>query len=131
MWIVPLLASVVAAAFAVLLGIQYASRRRPYQGLWTLALLMFAAASFAVFLGGLGGWSSGDYQVFWLFGAVLNVPYLAAGELLLLFRRRSLLNVMLLALLFGTAFAVARVRTAHIVGSALGSDLPSGADVFP
>ena len=130
MWIVPLLAAAVAAAFAVLLGIQYVSRRRPYQGIWTLALLMFAAASFAVFLGVLDGWSSGDYRVFWLFGAVLNVPYLAAGELFLLIRRRSPITVLLLVLLFGTAFAVSRVRTAHIVGAALDSDLPSGADVF-
>jgi hypothetical protein len=61
---------------------------------------------------------------------VLNVPYLAAGELLLLIRRRSPTTVLLLVLLFGTAFAVARVRTAHIVGGALDSDLPSGADVF-
>jgi hypothetical protein len=129
MWIVPLLATVVAAAFAVLLGMQYASRRRPYQGVWTLALLMFAAASCAVFLGVLDGWSTGEYRVFWLFGAVLNVPYLATGEVFLLLRRRFLFTV-LLVLLFGTAFAVARVRTAHLVGGALGSDLPSGADVF-
>jgi hypothetical protein len=129
-WIFPLLAALIAAGFALLLAGQYLSRRRPYQLVWALALSMFGAASLVVFLGVLGGWSSAEYRVFWLFGAVLNVPYLAAGELHLLIRRRSITTVILLVLLFGTAFAVARIRSAHALSSALGSDLPSGKDVF-
>jgi hypothetical protein len=129
-WVFPLLAALVAVAFAGLLGRQYLSRKRPYQAVWAMALAMFAGASSAVFLGVLGGWSTGEYRAFWLLGAVLNVPYLAAGELYLLIRRRSVTTVLLLVLLFGTAFAVARVRSAHLLASALRPDLPSGDDVF-
>ena len=130
MWIVPLLATLVAAAFAVLLAAQYRARRRSYQAVWAVALAMFAVASFVVFLGVLGGWTTGEYRLFWLFGAVLNVPYLAAGELLLLVRRRPLVTVLILLLVFGTAFAVSRVRSAQVVATALDSHLPSGSDVF-
>jgi hypothetical protein len=130
MWIVPLLAAVVAGVFAAMVSARFVSRRGWHHLAWALALGMFAAASFAVFLGVLGGWSAADYRVFWLFGAVLNVPFLAAGELVLLVRRRWIETALLLVMLFATAFAVARVRSAHVVGTALGPNLPSGTDVF-
>jgi hypothetical protein len=129
-WIFPLGAAAVALAFALLLLRQFLARRRTSQCLWAVALLMFAAASFAVFLGVLGGWSSGGYRVFWLFGAVLNVPFLAAGELDLLVRRRGIATALLLVLLFGAAFALSRVISAHMADMALHRDLPSGNDVF-
>src|SRR5436190_1715582 len=44
MWIVPLLATLVAAAFAVLLAAQYRARRRSYQAVWAVALAMFAVS---------------------------------------------------------------------------------------
>src|SRR5919201_6774311 len=130
MWAFPLAASVVALAFAVLLVRQFVLRRRSHQALWGLAMLMFAAASFAVFLGVLRSWSTGEFRVFWLFGAVLNVPYLAGGELHLLVRREGLRTALLLVLLFGTAFAVSRVLSAHLDVGALRSNLPSGEHVF-
>jgi hypothetical protein len=130
MWAVPLLAALVAGAFAAVLAVRYLARRGPHHLAWGVALAMFAAASFAVFLGVVGGWSSADYRVFWLFGAVLNVPYLAAGELALLVRSRWFRTALFLVLLFATAFAAARVRSAHVVSGALGSDLPSGTRVF-
>jgi hypothetical protein len=130
MWIFPVAAATVALAFGLLVLRQFVARRRPYQALWSLALVMFAAASFAVFLGVLGSWSTAEYRVYWLFGAVLNVPYLAAGELCLLIRHRRVTTAVLLVLLFGTAFAFSRVLTAHIAAGALRGDLPSGSDVF-
>src|SRR5207247_7329204 len=89
---------------------------------------MFAAASVMVSFGASGGWTPGEFRAYWLLGAVLTVPYLAAGELALLVRSRGFTTAMLLVLLFGTAFALARVRSTH-VGS-LGGDLPSGSDAF-
>lgn len=130
MWVFPLAAALIALVFAVLLGRDYVRRRRVYQLVWAAALLMYAVASFAMFLGVLDGWSAGEYRLYWLFGAVLNVPYLAMGELSLLVRNRTLTNVLLIALLFATAFAVARVRTGAIVVDALGKDLPLGKDAF-
>jgi hypothetical protein len=130
MWIVPLAAAAVALVFALLLARQFLARRRSYQALWAMALAMFSAASFAVYLGVLGGWSIGEYRVFWLFGAVLNVPFLAAGELVLLAPRRPLATAVLLLLLFGSAFAFSRILSAHLAAGALRGDLPSGSDVF-
>lgn len=130
MWIFPLGAAVIALAFAGLLGRQYVARRRPYQAAWILALLMYAVASFALFLGVLNGWSPAEYRLYWLFGAVLNVPWLAMGEGYLLIRNRTATTVLLILLLFATAFAVARIRTGVIDASALSKDLPLGKDVF-
>jgi hypothetical protein len=130
MWILPLGAAVVAIAFAVLLSRQYLRRRRPYQAAWILALLMYAIASLALFLGVLNGWSTAEYRLYWLFGAILNVPWLAMGEGYLLIRDRTVTTVLLILLVFATAFAVARVRTGVIDPAALSKDLPLGKDAF-
>jgi hypothetical protein len=130
MWLFPLGAGIVALAFAALLFAQYVRRRRPYQAAWILALLMYAVASFALFLGVLDGWTTGEYRLYWLFGAILNVPWLAMGEAYLLIRNRTITTVLLVALLFATAFAVARVRTGVVDPAALTKDLPLGKDVF-
>ena len=130
MWIFPLGAAVVALAFAAVLALQFLRRRRPYQAAWILALLMYAVASFALFAGVLSGWTTAEYRLYWLFGAVLNVPWLAMGEGYLLIRNRTVTAIVLVLLLFATAFAVARVRTGAIEPAALGKDLPLGKDAF-
>ncbi|MEW6059264.1 MAG: hypothetical protein AB1551_03835 [Actinomycetota bacterium] len=129
MWVLALGAGAVALAFAGVLARQWLFHRRPHQAVWAVAMLMYAAASLALFLGLLDGWSAGEFKVYWLFGAILNVPCLLLGELYLLVRRRVIVDGLLVALLFLTAFAVSRVRTATIVGS-LSTDLPLGKDVF-
>ncbi len=130
MWIFPLGAAAIALVFAALLGLQFVRRRRPFQAAWTLALLMYAIASLAMFLGVLDGWTTGEYRLYWLFGAVLNVPWLAMGELYLLVRNRTVTAALLILLLFATAFAVARVRIGEIDLAALAKDLPLGREAF-
>jgi hypothetical protein len=131
MWVFPLAAALVGVAFAGLVGKDFVARPRAYLAAWTVALLMFAAASFAAFLGILSGWTPTEFRVYWLLGAVLNVPYLALGELLLLFRDRRVQIVLFLVILFGTAFALNVVRTADMSILALHArDLPLGKDVF-
>lgn len=129
-FVFPLAAAFVSLAFAVLLGRQFLARRRSYQAVWAVALLMYAAASFALFLGVRGGWSTSEYRTYWLFGAVLNVPYLALGESYLLFRNRRVTTPILLVVLFATAFATSRIRTATIVLGPLAKNLPQGKDVW-
>jgi hypothetical protein len=130
MWVFPLAAGAVASVFALRLGLQFAQRHRAYQLLWALAMLMYGAASLAVVFGVLGGWTLPEYQVFWVLGAVLNVPFLAAGEVDLLTRNRTVTAALALALVFVTAYAVAATRTAPFDASALAQDLPSGKEVF-
>ena len=130
MWIFPLIAALVALLFACLLARQWLSRRRPFQLAWAAALLMYTGGSLALFLGVLDGWSSAEYRVYWLLGAVLNVPFLALGEVYLLVKNRRIGNALLLILLFLTGFALNLVRTAGLDLSALTKDLPLGKDVF-
>jgi len=130
MWVVPLAASITALVFATLLGRRYLERRRPAELLWAMALLMYAVASLALFLGVLDAWGGAEYRLYWLFGAVLNVPYLAAGEVLLLVKDRRVTLVTLVLLLFATAFAIARIRTATLDVAALSADLPQGKEVW-
>ena len=130
MWLVPSGAAVVAAAFAAGLLQRYILRRRPAHLLWAVALLMYAAASLALALGVRDGWSAAEYRWYWALGAVLNVPYLAAGELFLLAEDRRVRLVVLVTLLFGTAFALARVRTGTLELVALARDLPLGREAW-
>jgi hypothetical protein len=130
MWVFPLLAALIALSFAGLLMRQWFARRRTYQAIWAIALLMYAVACFEVFLGGLGGWTSGEFRVYWLLGAVLNVPFLALGELELLVKHKGVRTAMYVITVFVTAYAIARVRTAGIHSTALAEDLPSGKEVF-
>jgi hypothetical protein len=130
MWLFPLLAAVVAFAFAAALGRQFFDRRRPYQLVWMLALAMFGLASLAVVAGVASGWSRFTFELYWALGAVLNVPFLAAGEVMLLFRRPAVLWIVGLILIFVTAYTLAVLQGADVVASALGEQLPSGKDVF-
>jgi hypothetical protein len=130
MWLVPSGAAAVALVFAAALLQRYTRRRRPAQLLWALALLMYAGASLALALGVRDGWSGAEYRWYWALGAVLNVPYLAAGEILLLSQDRRVRLGTLVLLLFGTAFALARVRTGTLDLAALGRDLPLGKEAW-
>jgi hypothetical protein len=130
MWVFPLLAAIVAAAFAGLVAARYRSHRRPYQLAWALALAMYAVASLAVVLGVAGGWTSGEFQVYWALGAVLNVPFLAGGELMLLIGNRTAQAAIWIVLVFLTAYTIAVLRGASVDAAALAEDLPSGKHVF-
>ncbi len=79
-----LVATVVGARFCVALFRRWdgGGRRRPALLHWTISTGMFALASLMLFLGELIGWSSPSFRIFYLFGAVLNVPWLALGSVL-------------------------------------------------
>lgn len=130
MWVFPLVAAAVALVFAFALARRFTDRRRPYQLLWALALLMYAMASLTVALGAANGWSRFGFEVYWLFGAVLNVPFLAAGELQLLLRNRTMEPVLYVVLVFLTAYAIAVLRGAAYDPAELARQLPSGKNVF-
>jgi len=130
MWVFPLTAALVAALFAAALVRRYVVSRRPYELVWAVALLMYAGASLAVAFGVANGWTSGEFRVYWALGAVLNVPFLAAGEVDLLVHRRGVRWMLYVLLAFLTAYTIAVVRTAEIHATALAQDLPSGKEVF-
>ncbi len=88
-WLLPAVAAAASAAFATAVLRQYAARRRPYQLAWGVALAMFAVASLALTVGVAAGWTPLGFKVYYLFGAMLNVPWLALGTVELLAGRAA------------------------------------------
>ena len=78
------LAAVIGGAFGLAVLNQYRTRRKPYQAIWGAALIMFGIAALCEAIGLAAGWSAADYKAYYLFGALLNVGWLAAGEVYLL-----------------------------------------------
>jgi hypothetical protein len=129
-WAFPLAAAIVAVLFAAALARDFARRRRSYQAIWAAAMLMYAVASLAVTLGAANGWTSAEFRVYWALGAVLNVPFLAQGELDLLIHRPGVRWALYVLLAFIAAYTIAVVRTADVDAAALSTALPSGKEVF-
>src|SRR5450759_286419 len=73
------LATAVAILFAEATLVRATQTRRRELRDWTVALAMFAVAAAALALGTSNGWDRGTYRVFFLLGAVLDVPWLALG----------------------------------------------------
>jgi hypothetical protein len=126
----PLLAAVIATVFAVVLARRFAARRRPHEGVWAIALAMYAVASVAMFLGVVTGWTETEFKVYWLLGGILNVPYLFAGELYLLTARRAWGHALLSGLVVLSVVAAWAVWVAAVHSGPLTSALPLGKDVF-
>jgi hypothetical protein len=128
--IFPLVAAGIAFAFAAVLARRVADRWRPHEAVWAVALLMYGVASGAMFVGVLTGWTPFVYQVYWLLGAVLNVPYLFGGELYVLDRKRTVAHVFLVVLVGLSVLAALVVLGASVNEGALEQTLPLGKEVF-
>jgi hypothetical protein len=89
MFVFAVLAAVVGLAFGLAVLLQFRARRKPYQAVWAAALAMFGVAALCEAIGLASGWSAGTYKAYYLFGALLNVGWLAVGEIYLLAPRRT------------------------------------------
>jgi hypothetical protein len=122
-------ATLISLAFACSTLERYLARRARHELVWTISLFMFAAASAALWVGSAVGWNEVSFRLFYLFGAVLNVPYLALGTVYLLTVRRTAditaATVSLLA-----AFASGVVLAAPLTASVPAEGLPQGSEVF-
>jgi hypothetical protein len=121
-------ATVIAAAFAASLLERWVVRRRPHELAWSVALLLFATGSLALWAGAALGWSDWSFRLFYAFGAVVNVPFLAVGTVYLLAPRRAHLVAGGVAL--ACAFAAGVVAVAPLTGPIPSATLPQGSDVF-
>ena len=83
------LAAMVATMFSLDLMNDWRRRPRPHVAAYAAGILMFAIATWATFIGLTWGWSGATYRVFFLFGAVLNIPMLALGSMFLVVGRRA------------------------------------------
>jgi hypothetical protein len=122
------LSVVVSTLFAAVMAWRWVRRRRPYQLAWTIGLAMFAVAALAGVLARSGGTTESDYRVFYLFGAILNVAWLALGTLYLLAPRIARWGLGLVLIL--SAAAIAAVLGSPVDVSAA-ADTGKGFDASP
>jgi hypothetical protein len=124
------LATAVATVFAQATGVRYSRTKAPHQGAWTFALALFALASAALATAASTGWDNGTFRVFFLLGALLNVPWLALGTVYLIWGRRIGHHVRTGLLVF-TGVCVGVMLAAPIRGVILpNGGIPVGKDHF-
>ena len=104
-------------------------RRSPQLLAWTVALAMFAIGAGALAWGSACGWGRPSFRVFYAFGAILNVPFLALGQLYVQIRR-AIVDRIAVALGLVGAFALGVVVAAPMHGTVIGNELPQGSAVF-
>lgn len=123
----PYVTAVVSAVFAFAVAMRYARTRRPALLAWALGLGMFAVAALAGALAQNSGATEIEYRVFYLFGGIMNVAWLAVGTVLLVAPRSGRVAVSLALLL--SVVAVAAVATAPVdlkVALDTGKGFPDG-----
>jgi hypothetical protein len=122
-------ATLVAVCFALSTLDRWLRRRRPHDLAWSVSLALFALGAAALWWAETRGWSLASFRVFYLAGAVLNVPWLALGTVYLLAGRAAGDRVRWwLVLLSGLSSGV--VLFAPTRAGVSGSELPTGRDVF-
>jgi hypothetical protein len=84
----PLTSSLLSFVFALFLLDQWRERRRSYQLIWTLGMLMYGVSAGTEFLGGAFGWSEPLYRAWYLTGAVWVAGWLGLGTMYLLAKTR-------------------------------------------
>lgn len=130
MIVFPLIAALISAVFAFALFKQYRSRKRLSQLSWGIALAQYAIASVAVAAGIGGGWDPTLYRLYWVFGAMLNVPWLALGSIALL-NKRAVTLASLVLVIVGTVWGFVAVWSSSIEAQALRTEqIPKGSEVW-
>jgi hypothetical protein len=88
-FVLPALTTLISLGFAVQVLNQYRERGKTYQLAWGLALVFYAVGAFPEVMGSLSGWTELDFRIYYLFGAILLVPWLALGTAELLLREAT------------------------------------------
>ncbi|HEX2241246.1 MAG TPA: hypothetical protein VHJ82_08925 [Actinomycetota bacterium] len=130
-WVLPTGAGVVSGAFAYTLGRLWKASPRPHLLAWALALLLFAIASIAAGASMLANWTSTSFRLYYLFGAIVNVPVLAIGTIYLL-GPRKFGHVCAVVVAIASLFAAIVVFRADLDTAGLRVEgIPSSRDVAP
>ncbi len=116
--LLPLCATLVAIAFAVLLLRSLRRRRSGEKVLWATGFLLFGVAAACEAVAQRAGWTPGLFRVYYLAGGVLTVAFLGAGSAWLLLPRRGR-DLLLGGLAVATAAAIVTVALAPVSTTAL------------
>ena len=122
-------AAIAASLFAFDLWMDYRRRPRPHIAAYGTGMTMFAVATWALFIGVTFGWTGSMYRTFFLFGAVLNIPFLALGSMFLMVGKRSG-HAMTIALGALTAFATTLTLTVPFQNPLPDGGIPHARDLF-
>jgi len=122
-------ATLVAVGFALSTLDRWLRRRRPHDLAWSVSLALFAVGAGALWWAETAGWSLATFRLFYLAGAVLNVPWLALGTVYLLAGRKIGDRVRWWLVLF-SGFSAGVVLFAPTRIAVSGAELPTGKDVF-
>lgn len=122
-------ATLVSLAFALSTGERWLRGRKRHEAAWTISLIMFALGSISLWWGAGVGWGEWSFKSFYIFGAILNVPFLALGTVELLagptHGRRWTAIVTVLG-----SFCAGIVVAAPLTGIITSDVLPQGKEVF-
>jgi hypothetical protein len=121
--------TLVALAFGLSTLDRWLRRRRPHELAWTIALALFVIGAGSLWWAEASGWTLPTIRVFFLTGAILNVPWLGLGTVYLLAgahwgdRIRN-------GLVFFSGLALGVMLVAPTTGSIDPDEMPKGSDVF-
>ncbi len=79
-----LAATAISLTFAAIVYYQFMARRRAYQLVWSLALLIFGVGTFCQFVAEAHGWNEPIYRVWYYAGAMLTAAYFGQGTVYLI-----------------------------------------------
>lgn len=116
-------------AFAFSTGERWLRGRKRHEAAWTVSLIMFALGSLSLWWGAGVGWGEWSFKSFYLFGAILNVPFLALGTVELLAGPKHGRAWTAIVSLLG-AFCAGIVVAAPLTSVIAPDGLPQGKDVF-
>lgn len=121
-------AAVISSWFCVELWRASRTSERLHTEIWTAAFAAYALATWALVAGLALGWTSLSFRTFYFFGAVANIPLLAAGSIALANERvgRVALKITVLWIVFGF-FSVFLAPFSSLLPA---DGIPEGSDVF-
>lgn len=122
--VLPLISTIISFIFAILVFDQFLGRRKPYQLVWAVGFVWFAASAFTEFYGNSQGWSDTLYRYWYLIGAYFVAAYLGMGTTYLV-TPRWFAHVIMVLLLLGSVYAVYLVFGAPVDVA----QLPRGGEV--
>lgn len=122
-------ATVIALAFAGATFERWLRRRRRHELAWSIALALFACGALSLWAGAALGWDGLTFRLFYLFGAIVNVPFLALGTVYLLAGRQRG-DRCAAAVALGCAFAAGVLAVAPLTAPIDPEILPRGSEVL-
>jgi hypothetical protein len=122
-------AALVALAFAMSTFERWLAGHKRHELAWTTALAMFTVAAAALAAGASAGWNGVEFRLFYLFGAIVDVPFLALGTVYLIAGPRHG-DRWAAGVALGAAFAAGAVASAPFTHALPRHVLAQGSAVF-